>query len=843
MVDFDKLRKKGAKPDIIDPREIFRRLPKPPGINDLYTSQSEVLRDWFGRRKERDVVIKLHTGGGKTMVGLLLSQSSLNETKEPVMYLVPNNQLVKQTLERAQEYGVSAVEYGGKTLPSDFVNGKAILVANYASLFHGFRNKFGLRGSTSEPQSVGTIVLDDAHVAFSVVRDAFTVEIESSKAKEHYDLLAGTFRKSFEEAGQIGSFDDVVSGKESTVLEVPYWAWRESQQVVRDCVEQDSERYKFAWPLIRDRLLMCHLLVSRRSFAVTPVLPFVDMLPTFVEAKRRVYMSATIADDSEIIRTFDADENLVKSPLASRAVAGISERMILVPGHMSFAFDELEDTAKLMQAVAGKSKGVIVLVPSNEAAKEWEEGALIVEGPDSVEAEVARLQSGESFGPVVFANRYDGIDLPGDSCRLLVMHGLPRGTSSYDMFRAGVLYGGNSMARLLAQRVEQGIGRGARGSGDHCVVLMLGADLSGWVARDANFRFLTAATRAQLDMGMQISREVKSAKELGETMSRSLKRDSAWTSFHAEALVEALDQESAAEPQLGQAALERKVLQLWLDGYPEQAIGRIEKFLDDEDAKAQNKLDAQSRGWLLQLAARIADQWGQNEKAEDLQRAARALNHNLVRSKVRPPYVQMELPSKQEQSIVDRMIEYRVRRGYVSQFDNVVSRLNHNASSNQFEESLKELGLALGFRAERFDDNGLGPDVLWLLPDSRAIVFEAKSRKKQRNAFTKQDHGQLLVAETWFKHNYPGHAYVVASVCPTKKATPQAMAECSESRVLTYPKLSQLVADLRALIVDLAGRQVEEKVLVHECARLLHKSALKADRIGGAYLERFVKEP
>ena len=68
MVDFDKLLKKGKKPAIIEPRDIFRRLPKPDGINDLYASQTEVLGAWFRRRTDRDVVIKLHTGGGKTLV-------------------------------------------------------------------------------------------------------------------------------------------------------------------------------------------------------------------------------------------------------------------------------------------------------------------------------------------------------------------------------------------------------------------------------------------------------------------------------------------------------------------------------------------------------------------------------------------------------------------------------------------------------------------------------------------------------------------------------------------------------------------------------------------------------
>src|SRR5262245_15952280 len=98
MVDFKKLRTSGSQATVIDPIEIFRRLPKPAGINDLYTSQAHVLEDWFGRREDRDIVVKLHTGGGKTLVGLLIAQSTLSETQEPVIYLTPTVQLVEQTL-------------------------------------------------------------------------------------------------------------------------------------------------------------------------------------------------------------------------------------------------------------------------------------------------------------------------------------------------------------------------------------------------------------------------------------------------------------------------------------------------------------------------------------------------------------------------------------------------------------------------------------------------------------------------------------------------------------------------------------------------------------------------
>lgn len=132
MVDFDSLRQQKTKKMSIRPQDIFRRLPKPDGINDLYESQGKVLTDWFDNRENKDTVIKLHTGGGKTLVGLLMAQSCINEKGESVLYLCPTQQLVSQTLEKAEALSLNAVPYvKKKPLDDDFINGKAIMVCTY----------------------------------------------------------------------------------------------------------------------------------------------------------------------------------------------------------------------------------------------------------------------------------------------------------------------------------------------------------------------------------------------------------------------------------------------------------------------------------------------------------------------------------------------------------------------------------------------------------------------------------------------------------------------------------------------------------------------------------------
>ncbi|HBO1104124.1 TPA: DEAD/DEAH box helicase [Pseudomonas aeruginosa] len=807
-------------------------MPKPQGINDLYTSQAEVLEAWFERKDERDTVVKLHTGGGKTLVGLLIAQSTLNDLKEPVLYLAPTTQLVKQTLEKAKSLGILAVPYTrGQPLHDDFVNGKAVMVASYKALFNG-HSKFGVRGQKM-PIRVGAVILDDAHVAFSVVRESFTLEVSSEDDNETYKALCTLFRTAFRDIDRLGTFDDTVSGLNNGVVEVPYWAWNEQLDTVRGMLRGDGVNVPFAWPLLRDNLHLCHALISSKAFTITSVLPQVNNFPTFADAPRRIYMSATIADDSEIVRTFDADPQLVNNALTSRSLAGISERMILIPSLMPFDFDSQQVAKSTLKQVSGMNLGAVALVHANYAAQAWTDTAQFAEGSDQVENAIEALQSRRTNGPFVFANRYDGIDLPGDSCRVLVMEGLPSGTSDYELLRAATLYGGATISRMLAQRIEQGIGRGARGAGDHCVVLLLGSDLAGWIAKDANFKLLTSATRAQLEMGSTVSKEVSDVNDLTNTIALSINRDIGWIEYHAATLAENVGPEAPDPKRFNTASTERKAFNLWADGFYDKAIARL-----DQVAGSQDAVDDQTRGWLYQLAGRIADNWGQAERSDELQRSAFSANRNLLRPRTSPPYRPLPSPGAQGAAIAAQLRGYRIRRGLLQRFEEVVSKLHGNASANQFEQALADLGSLIGLTTERHDVGGEGPDVLWLLPNKAALILEAKSRKQDKNPLTKEEHGQLLVAEQWFVQNYPGYSRHRVVVHPTNKAT--AAASAHESYALTLDRLNQLVAESRVLLRELCESQLTDIELEGQCQHSIEHSPIRADRLVN-YLVPFVE--
>jgi hypothetical protein len=757
----------------------------------------------------------------------------MNEHHQPVLYLVPNNQLVDQILNKAREYNISAVAYRRKEeISQAFYSGQSVLVASYQALFHGY-SKFGVRGGPNEIVQVGTIIVDDAHVAFSTIREQFTLRIDKNKAPESYAFMSNLFRAEFDEIGRLGAFDDIASGQDPWgLIEVPHWGWKAKVGAVREHLRQNQKLYEYTWPLVRDSLELCHALIGGHSIVITPLLPTVDLIPTFQDCPRRVFLSATITDDSSIIQTFDADKNSVAKPITSPSLAGVSERMILIP-ELTPVNDGVA-YAKMLLKWAPPHYASVVLTPSDKTAEKWQDVAFFADSPEKVLEQVKSLVERQSNGPFLWSNRYDGIDLPNDACRLLVLSGLPRASAEYDLYRAAVLSGGASIHNTIAQRLEQGMGRAARGPNDWCVILLLGRDLVAWISRVDNMKRLTASTRAQLEMGATISKNVADSTELNETISKALRRDRDWLEYHAATLASLANTSEVAEKQLEFAAIERAALRLMRNGYFENAVAKLEAFC----AKYNEPADASMTGWLFQLAARAAHLWGEETKAAQLQQSAYARNPNLTRPKTLKPYVPLNLPGARAELIVSRLKGYQPRMGLLAEFAETVSHLVAEASSNQFEQALAELGAMIGLATERPESKrGKGPDVLWLLPGNTGIVFEAKSRKKQANPLTKDNLGQLLTSVEWFKEAYPGWTTVPVSVHPNTHATKSIVT--GPALALTYTSLQQMIADAKALLEIVCDSAVPEKQLLYRTEKALADSRLHESRLVPTYFAKF----
>ena len=202
--------------DVLHPRDIFLTLDRAPGFSFPRDIQTEVMNLWFEKRDCRDNVIKLNVGSGKTLVGLLLLQSSLNERKGPALYVSPNNQLSQQVMQEAASIGIEVTD---DPCDTDYAAGEKICVVNVYKLFNG-KSVFGVRTGQI---GIGTVVIDDAHACVSTITQQFRIRLQNTH--EAYKKIVAALSedlKGYNEA----RFLEIESGDpHAHMMEVPFWSW------------------------------------------------------------------------------------------------------------------------------------------------------------------------------------------------------------------------------------------------------------------------------------------------------------------------------------------------------------------------------------------------------------------------------------------------------------------------------------------------------------------------------------------------------------------------------------------------------------------------------------------
>jgi superfamily II DNA or RNA helicase len=183
-IDFSKLTTGSVADTSTEPSQIFAALPnnRYPYLRDV---QGQVLERWYGRRDEQDVVVKMNTGAGKTVVGLLILKSCLNSSIGPAVYLAADPYLAEQVVEEAARLGVETT-----TEPNShrFTSGRAVLATSVYRLING-RSVFGV-GSQIH-RKVGAVLVDDAHARSAVAEEQFSIRL--SKGHEGWSRLFDLF--------------------------------------------------------------------------------------------------------------------------------------------------------------------------------------------------------------------------------------------------------------------------------------------------------------------------------------------------------------------------------------------------------------------------------------------------------------------------------------------------------------------------------------------------------------------------------------------------------------------------------------------------------------------------
>lgn len=772
MVDFKEKIALKSKSKITNPIDLYNTLDRKSIAGPLRPVQEYALDEWYNNRKdERDLIVKLHTGEGKTLIGLLMLQSALNLGEGPCIYVCPNIYLVEQVCGEAEKFGIPfCIIDNHNLIPNEFLSAEKILITHAHKIFNG-KSIFGIGNKCV---NAGTIILDDSHACIDVLKNSFTITISRENNEIIYNKILTLFSDDLIEQGE-GSYLDIKTGEYDTFMMVPYWAWNSKRMELLSILSEYSliDEIQFVWPLMKDKIIEYSCLISGNKIEITPYNVSVEQFRTFSSAKRRILMSATTQEDIFFVKGLDFSTNAVANPIKYPKSRWSGEKMVLMPSLIDEECDR-DVVATKFAALTNAPFGVVAIVPNTKRAVYYKNiGAIFPKNNKELFEVIDDLRKGKFSNTVVINNRYDGIDLPDESCRVLVIDSLPYLNSYFDKYEEKCCPNSEIINKKIAQKIEQGIGRAVRGEKDYCAIIVIGSDIEKFMRGVLTRKYFSSQTQKQIEIGFEVAKMAKeeilqddtSMKQIFSLITQILNRDEGWKEYYASKMNEIED--GVLDTSIYERyAAETKLEKLFSDGEYEKASEETQKFID----KFIN--DDLEKGWYLEQMARYAYMYSE-EKSKTLQKSAFKKNPQLLKPKEGIAYSKISFLNE------TRINKFKSNIGKYDSFDEfnlyineLIENLSFGIAAEKFESALKNLGEILGYVSQRPDKEiRKGPDNLWCVSNKKYVFFECKNEvDENRNAIKKSEAGQFNNHCGWFKKEYGELVDVLRiMIIPTKQ--------------------------------------------------------------------------
>ncbi|WP_298509125.1 DEAD/DEAH box helicase family protein [uncultured Kordia sp.] len=816
MINFQKRIKKSKKPKELHPVKIYDTLDRASDKGPLRPSQLEVLNKWNDTYKSLgDCVIKLHTGQGKTIIGLLILQSKLNEVNEPSLYICPNIYLVKQTCAQAKQFGVEycVIEPDGN-IPDDFINAKKILITHTQKVFNGL-TKFGFKGKAIP---VGTIVLDDSHSCIDSIEDSFTIKIKSETPV--YDKIFALFEANLEDQGY-AKLQEVKEGSSENVISVPYWVWNERYTDVTEILvshkndlDQNGSNmyyYFFPWRLIKDQIENCYCTFTGSSLEIKPYHNPIEKYGSFFNAKHRVFMSATTNNDSFFIKGLSLAKETIENPLVYNDKLWSGEKMILSPYKIDSDLSRFGIVNFFAPSDEKRKYGIVVLTSGFKKSNYWEELGSIKINTHNIFDEIGKLKNGNYENTLVIANRYDGIDLPDNSCRVLIIDSKPYAENLYERYQEDVRMDSDLIDIKIAQKIEQGLGRGVRGEKDYCVIILTGNDIIRVISDPRYKRFFSEETKKQIDIGTQVTKfavedadSADSLKVLQKVIDQCLERNDGWKEYYKSEMNE-IKPRIKVDNILDILEKERRAEEKYSQGEYEEAVKEIQ-FILDNYIDPSNRTE---RGWYLQQMARFKYNISVS-KSNKFQIQAHKNNKYLYKPSQGMDFKRLEIHENRVQKIIEWIKKYENYEELSISLNTILNDISFGVKADTFEHALEQLGKILGFNSERPEKYWKeGPDNLWCIEHGKYILFECKNDVKENRAeIYKKETGQMNNSQVWFRRKYEESECLSVMIINTRMVSNDASLD-PETVVMRKSKLKFLKKNIEKFFKEFINSNLE----------------------------------
>lgn len=728
-----------------DPIKLYNSLSKDKEYIYLRGVQEEVLNEWNKRRNEDSLLIKMNTGAGKTLVGLLILYSKMIESKKPVVFLCPDNQLLNQVVTQSKNYSIPTCEIDeNNDFPEEFLNSEAVLVSTISKMFNG-KNIFD-----RDKIKLEAIVIDDAHRCVEKVKDSFTVKI--SDDHELYNKLLRLFQDDLKKQA-LGCYEAITTGSPGYYMKVPFWNWIDKKDKVTQLLVEyidDIETLLFKWKLIENNLEQYEMYFNTNRIEITPLVSYIQNIIAYDSVKHKYALSATFVNDSSILKDFNFSYNSVLNPITPIDRKDYGQRLILAPKRY---FNNLSknDHIEILNHHLKKNENVVILVPNMKAANEWESLGARIAYKDDIDDTIEMLKTSKG-NLVVFVNRYEGIDLSGDSCNVLVIYNHPKFKFIKDEHYEDIHH--ETSANIIAQTIEQGMGRTVRSGNDYSVVYLMGRHILRFLRQRKNLDFFNSYTKKQLELGLNLMEGHKlnddnAVEKITEIADYCLSQDNEWKTFYQNFMDgDELTDSTSREKKLLTFDNEKKAIHHFIKEDYNDAL----KF--GHNAINENASDIE-KACHYQMLAHITYPLDKNKS-----------NNYLLKSRTLSSKMPMPFLSNEKWKIKNSKEQCSKAFGFIQSFSSLNDLLLYineiktylifdtNNDSDDFEEALYKLGELLGFESTRPEkQNKEGSDVLWGTKEYY-LVLEAKSEKLPVNKISKSDIEQLYHSIAWFNEKY-----------------------------------------------------------------------------------------
>jgi Rad3-related DNA helicases len=348
---------------------------------------------------------------------------------------------------------------------------------------------------------------------------------------------------------------------------------------------------------------------------------------------------------------------------------------------------------------------------------------------------------------LLLTNRYDGIDLPGDTCRQLIIVGSLGSTNLQEQFlltRLGLVF---LLKDRIRTRFTQATGRCTRGATDYSIVMPLGRELFEYCLKLENRTEMHPELQAELTFGLDQIKDLE-LDDFSVPIEMFLNQTEDWRDAE-EYITEERDSIKIVKDkrtEILNSVVKNEVnfqYSLWKKDF-QKSLEYSRSIVDElsgnefEGYRALWCYVAGSIGWILYK--KLDDE---SYKMISKEFYEKSKNCSKIISWFSELPLLLESKGKEildSDSISGYVVE-NIQRTLVSygttgpRFENTIKIIEEQIKSDEykkFELGLTSLGEILGFNATHPEGKGV-PDSVWQISNKLIILFEAKSEEKETN--------------------------------------------------------------------------------------------------------------